>query len=779
MILAEHPAGPAVAGLAAAPAAPAAEPHDAALHWARARLVEAGWVPGLAPGQADAAALAIDAVPIGDTAWASTWRLDGDEHTAWLKVLPVVQRPQLPRLLSLLPALGPAAPVVLAAEPRLGWLLMADHDGHAPGAGRQAFDDDLQQVALAYGRLQARLVGSPALGTLSPVRPVQALGALMAFLAGPAEPTLDAQGQPWVGARHFLGPTQAGRLHRLLQARLPLLQAFVEPAEALPPTLAHGDLHAQNVALRDDGGVVFFDWDEVAVAPAGACLHGLCGGSALACVLLAQPAMASAAEDTCAVGSPLALRLRAYVRGLEEGGYAPRATLLAALGGALCAGQAHFIARFGRFPAERDKAAAANTLRKRLADLLDLADWLAGRQWDTAQASVQDYRERGEWQRAHRLVQDQLAKGRGGAPWWALLGELSQQLADHAAAESCFAQALQLEPPHTAWQIEQARAQLHQLHLEPAQATLDAVLAREPQQPEALRLRQQVRRLRRVQAVAASPQGWPRLAITPQERRSGQLEPYTRALALDLMRRHGTLQLDGLFTPATMRRLQQGFAARYQAHFYEGEHPDALEVGDRRYMLTMELDELFGQPALLANPLWMPLMREMLGPDCILSACTAVVSLPGSADQRPHKDHSALFEEAGWQFEHPAFATQMILPLLRLDETTGATRMVKGSQRVPLHSIDDMPTQDPVVPLGSGVLLDYSVAHYGLGNRSPWVRPIINLIYSRPWFRDCRNYHRQPPLQFSSAWLEKAPPEVKRLVGWWDQERRIATQHPG
>ena len=80
------------------------------------------------------------------------------------------------------------------------------------------------------------------------------------------------------------------------------------------------------------------------------------------------------------------------------------------------------------------------------------------------------------------------------------------------------------------------------------------------------------------------------------------------------------------------------------------------------------------------------------------------------------------------------------------------------------------------MPLGSCVLLDYSVAHLGIGNRSEHVRPILNLIYSRPWFRDCRNYHLQPPLRFAPGYLDDAPDAVHKLVAWWDLERQAAAQ---
>ena len=125
---------------------------------------------------------------------------------------------------------------------------------------------------------------------------------------------------------------------------------------------------------------------------------------------------------------------------------------------------------------------------------------------------------------------------------------------------------------------------------------------------------------------------------------------------------------------------------------------------------------------------------------------------------------------------HPSFAAQVVVPLLRMDEVTGATRVFKGTQRTPLYRSASGPYQDPVVPLGSCILLDYSVTHYGMGNRSDQVRPILNLVYSRPWFRDCRNYHLQPPLRFSDGYLESAPDTTAKLVSWWDLERKAASK---
>ncbi|MGW6267595.1 phosphotransferase enzyme family protein [Streptomyces sp. NPDC055060] len=68
----------------------------------------------------------------------------------------------------------------------------------------------------------------------------------------------------------------ARELAALLKARRPQLSTLVERAEQLAavlrgkdvrPVLCHGDLHAGNVMVADDGSLVVVDWDEPVLAP--------------------------------------------------------------------------------------------------------------------------------------------------------------------------------------------------------------------------------------------------------------------------------------------------------------------------------------------------------------------------------------------------------------------------------------------------------------------------------------------------------------------------------
>jgi tetratricopeptide (TPR) repeat protein len=707
---------------------------------------------------------AIEAV--SDSGWASTFRIVGSDRTGYLKVVPSVQQPSIRHAMAVAQAFGDDVPAVIAARPEAGWLLTADHGGEPPD-----FDDsgdDMLAVVRRYATLQAQAAHSPGLlASLESVDIGTVLAELFDFLAaGSAVPDAAA-----VGAGYFIGDAEAERYRALLHARADLLSRHIGGCVGLPPTLDHGDLHRWNVAIRPGGDVVFFDWDEAAIGPAGLSLHGLLRGCARATMLLDRMVRTQTPEPSLE-----ARCLATYVATLADAAYASKDALLAALPGALCAGQIRFVTRFGLYPGEQAREQAANTLRTKLSDLLDLCDWLASKDASWAEACADDYEQRQEWRRAHRLVQDQLARAPRDIRLLNRYATLAYRLGDARTADEAYRESIGIEPRQPDALAGLAQARLAHADAIGCADLVARALAFDPRHAHALAVQARMQQMADVREIATRPETLPRWSVSEAERAAGRLEPDSIALLVDLFRKYGVVQVDNVFDPERIEALKNAFAQSQEHYFEDVEHSDVLQVGDKRFMLTMELDEQFGAPDLVASELLMPVMRSVVGKECILSAYTAVISLPGSSDQSIHKDHSELFEEDGWLLEHPTFAAQVIIPLLQLDAVTGATRMFKGSQRVPLRLASALAHQDPEVPLGSCVLLDYSVAHLGIGNRSDQVRPILNLIYSRPWFRDCRNYHLQPPLKFAPGYLDEAPDAVHKLVEWWALERQAAAQ---
>lgn len=702
--------------------------------------------------------------PIAHSGWSSTYCLIGPEGKAYLKLLPQVQRQQIPGAVAVAQRFREQVPAVVGFEPEEGWLLVTDHRGHDLDSA-----EDHNQVARAYGGLQGEASRDHAL--LSHFERIdldRLWPQLREFLARPV--VADAQPGEAVGGAYFMGPDDAARYLRLLDRRAGRIQALVAKARGLPSTLNHGDLHKGNVAIGPDGTPVFIDWDDAMVGPAGMSLHGMFSG----CVgpIMQLQRMADGLKPT---DKNVTNRLRAYLIGLESAGYADRVMLLDALPGAICAGLLRFVAHFGRFPGEGQRAAAGRTIRLRLSGLLDLCDWLASREPAMGLADADDYEGDQEWARAMRLVQDALARSAQTPALLTRYGTLALRDQQTDIALEAFQEALTQEPSHLAAGLGLAKLHLGRLDFGHAKAIVAEALLRNPGSEAAKALRARIGELERVRAAGLEHRGMGRIRVTPEERAQGHLEPETLALLIDQFNRHGAAQLDEVFAPAFIARLQQHFERKYGRYFHDGYHPHELRTGDKRYMLTLEMDEAFGDPEFVASGLLMPFVRALLGDRCIMTTYTAVISLPGAKDQRMHKDFEAPFEEKGAKFKLPCWSLQAIVPLVALDETTGTTAVWKGTQHMSdsrSAKVDDVAL--PVVPPGSVLLVDYKTAHAGRANRSDQVRPIVCLAYGRPWFRDVINHRTQPPLRFKSGFVATAPKKVLDLVGWWHRDLQWA-----
>ena len=716
--------------------------HTKALHWAAVKT----------------AAETVE--PIAHSGWSSTYCLVGPKGKAYLKLLPQVQRHQVAATVAVARRFRDTVPAIIDSQPEEGWLLVTDHQGIDAGSA-----DDYDKAAQAYGKLQGTaLQDRRLLSHFDAVDLDRLWPNLREFLSRPL--VADTQpGEP-VGGAYFMGPEDAARYLRLLERRAPRLEALIAKARSLPPTLDHGDLNDGNMAIRPNGRPVFIDWDDAFVGPAGMSLHSMFSGCVRPIMQLQRLKDGSAPSDEAGTK-----RLLAYLGGLESVGYADRATLLDGLPGAICAGVLRFVAHFGRFPGEHQRAAAGRTMRRRLSGLLDLCDWLATREPGTGLLDADDYERDQEWQRAMNLVQDALARTRQTPALLTRYGALALRRQDLDTAQEALTEALTLDPDHVDASLALARLHMARLDLGNAKAIVVEAQMHHPGSDAARVLRARIDEFERVRAAALEPGGLGRIRVTAEERRLGCLDPDTLALVVEQFERHGAVQLDEVFEPAFVARLQAHFEQKYGRHFHDGHHPNALRTGDKRYMLTLELDELFGDAELVASGLLMPFVRSMLGDDCIMTTYTAVISLPGAKDQLMHKDFAPLFDEKGWKFAIPCWSLQAIVPLVPLDETTGATAIWKGTQRMSeSRSRKQTDIHAPVVPLGSVLLIDYKTAHAGRANKSDHVRPIVCLAYARPWFRDSINHRKQAPLRFDRGYVVTAPKKVLDLVGWWSRD---------
>ena len=208
----------------------------------------------------------------------------------------------------------------------------------------------------------------------------------------------------------------------------------------------------------------------------------------------------------------------------------------------------------------------------------------------------------------------------------------------------------------------------------------------------------------------------------------------------------GYLVIDRMFDPALIDAVREEYGRQF-GDLSEDRLPPHLNVGDRRVQLPIMLLGPLLDPMLSAHPLLMQMLGSLLGRDFLIDNATVVVALPGAGDQNLHRDHHELFPGAAESGEGLSpYAITVSIPLVDLTSETGSTKLFAGSHRAKApEGLGKGET--PYLARGGSYLMDYRLWHHGTANRSPDPRPILYLVYSRPWFTDMLNFEDVPRLQ--------------------------------
>ena len=109
-------------------------------------------------------------------------------------------------------------------------------------------------------------------------------------------------------------------------------------------------------------------------------------------------------------------------------------------------------------------------------------------------------------------------------------------------------------------------------------------------------------------------------------------------------------------------------------------HDNSLRVGERRLIITINLEPPFDDPQLFANPYLLPILEAALDDGFVLGALGIVCSLPSSPAQHRHADGGFLFK-----FRPRPAATRVAvtagIPLIEMNEVHGTTELWLGSHR--------------------------------------------------------------------------------------------------
>src|SRR5690348_9687473 len=108
--------------------------------------------------------------------------------------------------------------------------------------------------------------------------------------------------------------------------------------------------------------------------------------------------------------------------------------------------------------------------------------------------------------------------------------------------------------------------------------------------------------------------------ITPSnvERNAGAFSSKTLENAARHLRAEGALILEDIIDPASILDARDAFVRRYDRYLCGQTRDDALQVGDRRVMITVHLEPPFERRELIANPWLLSVLRAAFEDEVVL-----------------------------------------------------------------------------------------------------------------------------------------------------------------
>lgn len=157
----------------------------------------------------------------------------------------------------------------------------------------------------------------------------------------------------------------------------------------------------------------------------------------------------------------------------------------------------------------------------------------------------------------------------------------------------------------------------------------------------------------------------------------------------------------------------------------------------------------------------LPIVEQLLEPECLLSGTTAMDIGPGERLQGLHAD-DGLFKIGR---PHRAMMSTTIWALTDFTAENGATRIVPGSHREPGHPKpnDESAAIAAEMPAGSVLIMDSQLWHCGGPNTTAdeW-RLGLNVQYVRGFFRTQQNHY----LSIPHEQLRSYPQRLRELLGF-------------
>lgn len=172
------------------------------------------------------------------------------------------------------------------------------------------------------------------------------------------------------------------------------------------------------------------------------------------------------------------------------------------------------------------------------------------------------------------------------------------------------------------------------------------------------------------------------------------------------------------------------------------------------------------------HPRVLPIIRSLLGNDCVVSSINGVLMIPHGKSQKLHADHSALPDVI--------LTVQCLFLLDDFRKENGCTRIVPFSQPLGAADASGIPhannafdhLEEKAIYLeaakGSVICFDGQIIHAGSQNSSGKPRRALNVLYGRRWVKPKWDI----PASLPPSLLPELTEEDTRLLGYFSRPLR-------
>ena len=146
------------------------------------------------------------------------------------------------------------------------------------------------------------------------------------------------------------------------------------------------------------------------------------------------------------------------------------------------------------------------------------------------------------------------------------------------------------------------------------------------------------------------------MQLTQAELDANALDPETLRLAVQQVRVNGYVVFEGVLPGDVVDELHENFMRLF--HDYTNATDD--NRGANRYQMHLPFAAPFNAPHVITSPFALPVIKALLGDDCVCQYFASDTPMPGSEYQRVHSDIHRLFP--GMPVAPPTFAVVLNVP---------------------------------------------------------------------------------------------------------------------